>query len=146
MSSFKIYGIWPQASKQANKHTPALPQCSHASVGLTQARPNKQCTYHCSLHSLPHAGFLPHSAAIKFHSITYTPACHTDQALLVYYTASAYKTDHICHAQYQLPTTMHLTLHAHQPSTTQPTAFATLLCTQLTKSIVSKMAQNVGMV
>ena len=38
--SFKIYGIWPQTSKQASKHTHACAQCSHASVGLTQARPN----------------------------------------------------------------------------------------------------------
>ena len=37
MHSFKIYGIWPQASK----HTHTLPQCSHASVGLAQARPNE---------------------------------------------------------------------------------------------------------
>ena len=34
--AFKIYGIWPQASK----HTHALPQFSHASVGLAQAHPN----------------------------------------------------------------------------------------------------------
>ena len=34
--SFKIYGIWPQASK----HTHARAQCSHASVGLAQARSN----------------------------------------------------------------------------------------------------------
>ena len=37
MRSFKIYGIWPQASK----HTHACAQCSPASVGLAQARPNK---------------------------------------------------------------------------------------------------------
>ena len=36
MCSFIIYGIWPQASK----HTHARAQCSHASVGLAQARPN----------------------------------------------------------------------------------------------------------
>ena len=34
--SFKIYGIWPQASK----HTHARAQCSHTSVELAQARPN----------------------------------------------------------------------------------------------------------
>ena len=28
------------ASKQANKYTHARAQCSHASVGLAQARPN----------------------------------------------------------------------------------------------------------
>ena len=36
--SFKIYGKW---SVQASKHTHALLQCSHASVGLAQARPNQ---------------------------------------------------------------------------------------------------------
>ena len=41
MHSFKIYGKWSvQANKQASKHTHARAQCSHASVGLTQARPN----------------------------------------------------------------------------------------------------------
>ena len=30
-----------QASKQASKHTHACAQCSHTSVGLAQARPNK---------------------------------------------------------------------------------------------------------
>ena len=34
--SFQIYSIWPQASK----HTHARAQCSHANVGLAQARPN----------------------------------------------------------------------------------------------------------
>ena len=43
--SFKIYGIWPQASK----HTHARAQCSHASVGLTQARPNHCIAYGWSL-------------------------------------------------------------------------------------------------
>ena len=38
MRSFEIYGKW---SVQANKHTLTLLQCSHASVGLAQARPNK---------------------------------------------------------------------------------------------------------
>ena len=42
--SFEIYGIWPQASKQArkqaSKHTDTRAQCSHASVGLAQACPN----------------------------------------------------------------------------------------------------------
>ena len=40
MRSFKIYGIWPKASKQASKNTHARAQCSHASVGLAQARSN----------------------------------------------------------------------------------------------------------
>ena len=34
MCSFKIYSIWLQEIKQAHA------QCSHASVGLAQARPN----------------------------------------------------------------------------------------------------------
>ena len=34
-----IYGIWPQASKQASKHTHTRAQFSPASVGLAQARP-----------------------------------------------------------------------------------------------------------
>ena len=32
MRSFKIYGIWPQASR----HTHNFRKCSHASVGLAQ--------------------------------------------------------------------------------------------------------------
>ena len=40
MQSFKIYGIWPQASKQASRHTHNFRKCSHTSVGLAQARPN----------------------------------------------------------------------------------------------------------
>ena len=36
MRSFKIYGIWPQARTYVN----TLLQCSPASVGLAQARPN----------------------------------------------------------------------------------------------------------
>ena len=60
---------------------------------------------------------LPHSATIQYHYITYTLTCHTDSALLVHSTASAYKTDHIYHAHaaaiaLQQPT-MQLTLHAH---------------------------------
>ena len=35
--AFKIYGIWPQAKKYV---TNTLLQCSPASVGLAQARPN----------------------------------------------------------------------------------------------------------
>ena len=34
------FGIWPQATKQANKHAHARAQCSHASVELAQACPN----------------------------------------------------------------------------------------------------------
>jgi len=36
MRSFKIYGIWPQT----DRHTHNFRKCSHASVGLAQARPN----------------------------------------------------------------------------------------------------------
>ena len=42
---FKIFGIWLQASKQANKHTHTHVQCSPASVGFTQARPNYLMPY-----------------------------------------------------------------------------------------------------
>ena len=43
MQLFEIYGKWSvqankEASKQASKHTHV--HCSHASMGLTQARPN----------------------------------------------------------------------------------------------------------
>ena len=34
-----------QASKQARTYTHTLPQCSHASVGLAQARPNNMQIY-----------------------------------------------------------------------------------------------------
>ena len=43
MRSFEIYGKWSvQASKQASIHTHTCTQCSHASVGLAQARPKKR--------------------------------------------------------------------------------------------------------
>ena len=58
MRSFKIYGKW---SVQASKHTHARAQCSHASVGLAQARPNNQfmggvdlANQHLSYYSLVH--------------------------------------------------------------------------------------------
>ena len=35
-----MVGPSKQASKQASKHTHMRAQCSHASVGLAQARPN----------------------------------------------------------------------------------------------------------
>ena len=40
--SIEIFGIWPQASKQASKQADIHMhvQCNHASVGLAQARPN----------------------------------------------------------------------------------------------------------
>ena len=41
---FKIFGIWPQTDRQTyihtDIHTHTRAQCSHASVGLAQARPN----------------------------------------------------------------------------------------------------------
>ena len=57
--------------------------------------------------------------------------CHTNTSLLMDSTASAYKTDHICHAQWQLklqlPTTWLLHAHQHALHThaaqNQPTAF-----------------------
>ena len=45
MRSFKICGIRPQASKQASKQTYANVECSHTSVGPTQARPNNSFMY-----------------------------------------------------------------------------------------------------
>ena len=33
-------GIWPQTDRQTDIHTHAGAQCSHACVGLAQARPN----------------------------------------------------------------------------------------------------------
>ena len=46
MRSFEIYGKW---SVQASIGTHTLPQCSHASVGLTQACPNKNIDWiHCN--------------------------------------------------------------------------------------------------
>ena len=38
---FTVSGRSKQASKQASKHTHTCAQCSHASVGLAQARPNQ---------------------------------------------------------------------------------------------------------
>ena len=47
---FKIFGIWPQTDRQTYIHTHARAQCSYASVGLAQARPNYTCgmIYYCS--------------------------------------------------------------------------------------------------
>ena len=42
MRWFEVYGKW---SVQTNKHTYTLLQCSHASVGLAQARPNQEHLY-----------------------------------------------------------------------------------------------------
>ena len=71
------------------------------------------------------------SAAIQFHSITYTLTYHTDSALLVHSTASAYKTDCIYHAQQQLCCSnpqhnllsMHVNMRYTLMSTTQASAF-----------------------
>ena len=48
MRSFKIYGIWPQASKQADIHTTSANTVMHASVGLAQACRNQQ-TLQCNI-------------------------------------------------------------------------------------------------
>ena len=42
-----------QASKQARTYTHTLPQCSHASVGLTQACPNNYKTVLSSVRKIP---------------------------------------------------------------------------------------------
>ena len=48
--AFKIYGIWPQArSVVKNIHTHTSAQCSPASVGLAQARPNYAGPLSCIL-------------------------------------------------------------------------------------------------
>ena len=42
MRRFEIYSKWSvQTNQQTNKHTHTRAQCSHASVGLAQARPNE---------------------------------------------------------------------------------------------------------
>ena len=93
---------------------------------------NKHSTQHFSLHILPHKRHLPCSAAIKFHDIIiFTLTCHIDPALLMHSTASAYKTDHISHAQYSSYTvaTHNIT---HSPCTSMCTthsALPTLLST-----------------
>ena len=61
--SLKIYGIWPQASKDVRMYVNTLPQCSPASVGLAQARPNNynisQNIVHCNHAHLILVGCLP---------------------------------------------------------------------------------------
>ena len=112
-------------------HTTKLSTCT-----LAYSHPLKECIttlrqgiQHCSLHSLPHSRqpYVPCSAATKVHNITDTSTCHTDSALLKHSIASAYKTDHICHAQWQLSLShpqhnlsMHINMHY---TTTLPTAF-----------------------
>ena len=49
----------PQASKQASKHTHASAQCSPASVGLAQARPNKYTEKICIKKSLKTTRLIP---------------------------------------------------------------------------------------
>ena len=71
------------------------------------------CTQHCSRHNLPHKRQSMHICHVQqqHNFITYTLICHTDPALLMHSTASAYKTDHICHSQLQQPYTIAYTIH-----------------------------------
>ena len=57
MHSFKIYGKWSVHS-QIDRHTCA--QCSHASVGLAQARPN-YFVYYAYVYSLLNLYFVADS-------------------------------------------------------------------------------------
>ena len=64
----------------------------------------------------------------KFQNIAYTLACHTDLALLMHITASAYKTDHVCHVLLQLhcslpqhnSLSMHINMHSIPNTTHAP--------------------------
>ena len=94
-----------------------------------------------------------HSAATKVHNITDTPPCHTESALLMHSTASAYQIDHICYNTHARSCShpQHNSLHMHinMHSTTHPTAFHNppLHTTSKHKAyVVGKMAQNLGMV
>ena len=96
---------------------------------------NEQGTQLCSLHSLhiKDNPYLPCSAPIKIsqHDLL-TLIYHTDPALLMHYTVSAYKQDrpylqclvqqlHFSHLQNN-PLPMHINMH-YTPTTTHPTAF-----------------------
>ena len=87
-------------------HLPTMPTSKLSTCTLAYWHPLNEtyCTQHCSIHSVLHKNnpYLPCPAAIRLHNITYTPTCHTDHALLMHSTASAYKTVHICHAAQQL--------------------------------------------
>ena len=78
-------------------------------------------------------------SSIKSSQHTDTPTCHTDSALLMHTTASAYKADRICHAQVAATHTIHINIHYTAISTTQPQHYppTTLLCTQITKTMHS---------
>ena len=102
----------------ANMYTTKLSTCTLAySHPLNECiSTHQQVTQHCSLSTAHSTDFhiqdnpyLPCSAATKVHNITHTPTCHTDSALLMHSTASAYKTDCICHAQV---TAAHNTTHS----------------------------------
>ena len=86
MCSFKIYGIWPQASKNARTYVNTLPQCSPASVGLAQARPNQNSInlilnlhvygYRCALYSLQIGG---REDILPFGGTGPSPSPHSDE-------------------------------------------------------------------
>ena len=67
---FAVYG-----HKQASKHINTLPQCSPASVGLAQARPNYSCsvgilwTVHCLLVLLTHSNSQATTTITTVHSL-----------------------------------------------------------------------------
>ena len=60
------FTVWPQASKQASTHARA--QCSHASVGLAQARPNKLSSHHFMVQQLCNKYTLSHELACNITS------------------------------------------------------------------------------
>ena len=89
-------------------------------------------TAHSTAFRIKDNPYLPCSAALKFQGITYI---HSNMpymyrpVLLMHFTASAYKTDHICHVrlklqssfQYHNSLSMHINMH-YRPSTAHHTA------------------------
>ena len=131
-------------------YAPKKTFCMH----LAYSHPlNEHGTQHCSLHSFPHKRqsiSMFSSNKISQHNLK-LPIHHTDPVLL---TVSAYKTE-LCllcpvATTLQPPTMNTLSMHinTHYTLTTSlPTAFTTLLCTQLTNTKHSwQMAQDVEMV
>ena len=96
--------------------------------------------------------YLPCSAAVKFHNITYTP-CNIPYRPSTPKSLHTGKTDHMCHAQYSNyivhchpqynSLTMHINLH-YTPSNTHHTAFHNppLHTTNKHKAYWSKWWQN----
>ena len=95
---------------------------------------NEHCTQHCSLHSLLHKrqsiSAMFSSNKISQHNLLQ----HTIQTQLMHSTVSAFKMDHICHAQQSnyiaathnithSPCTSNTSNMHSTPSTTHPTAF-----------------------